>query len=54
MSETEGQATGTTGALDEPSPSEKLEDKPVTGALTPGVQNPESEEIKNEKSPNTE
>lgn len=51
MSETEGQATG---ALGEPSPAEKLDDRPVTGALTPGVENPDSEEIKGEKSPNTE
>lgn len=39
----------------EQSPSEKLEgDKTGTGSLIPGAENPESEEIKQEKSPNTE
>jgi hypothetical protein len=39
----------------EQSPSEKLEgDKTGTGSLVPGAENPESEEIKQEKSPNTE
>jgi hypothetical protein len=36
------------------SPAEKLEIKPPTGSLIPGPENPESEEIKEEKSPNTE
>ena len=36
------------------SPSEKLEKDPPTGSLVPGSANPESEEIKEEKSPNTE
>ncbi|HEX8136612.1 MAG TPA: hypothetical protein VF544_03385 [Pyrinomonadaceae bacterium] len=39
----------------EQSPSEKLEgDKTGTGSLVPGAENPDSEEIKQEKSPNTE
>jgi hypothetical protein len=39
----------------EQSPTEKLEgDKTGTGSLVPGVENPESDEIKQEKSPNTE
>jgi hypothetical protein len=39
----------------EKSPSEKIEgDKTGTGSLIPGAENPESEEIKEEKSPNTE
>ena len=36
------------------SPSEKLEVDPPTGSLVPGSENPESEEIKEEKSPNSE
>jgi hypothetical protein len=39
----------------EKSPSEKIEgDKSGTGSLIPGAENPESDEIKQEKSPNTE
>ena len=38
----------------EESPSEKLEGDPPAGSLVPGPENPESEEIKDEKSPNTE
>ena len=38
----------------EESPSEKLEVDPPTGSLVPGSENPESPEIKEEKSPNTE
>ena len=38
----------------EESPSEKLEDEKPTGSLVPGAENPESEEIKNEKNLNTE
>jgi hypothetical protein len=38
----------------EESPAEKLEENPPTGSLIPGSENPESEEIKEEKSPNTE
>lgn len=57
MIENEGQATGS--ARDEnstpESPSDKLEHKPpTTGSLTPGAENPESEEIKGERSPNSE
>lgn len=36
------------------SPSEKLEMNPPTGSLVPGAENPESQEIKEERSPNTE
>jgi len=36
------------------SPSEKLEDEKPTGSLVPGAENPDSEEIKNEKNLNTE
>ncbi len=38
----------------EESPSEKLEEEKPTGSLIPGAENPESEEIKNEKNLNTE
>lgn len=38
----------------EKSPTEKLEGDKLTGSLTPGVENPESTEIKQEKSPNSE
>lgn len=38
----------------EESPSEKLEMNPPTGSLVPGAENPESQEIKAERSPNTE
>lgn len=38
----------------EKSPTEKIEGEKPTDALTPGVENPESTEIKEEKSPNTE
>ena len=38
----------------EQSPAEKLEDTTPTGSLVPGAENPESDEIKSEKSPNTE
>lgn len=61
MTDNEGQARGLTGdnAADEPradaSPAEKLEERPKgTGSLTPGAENPESEEIKSEINPNTE
>ncbi|HEX8476003.1 MAG TPA: hypothetical protein VF666_18535 [Pyrinomonadaceae bacterium] len=57
MTENEGQAKGLTKdetPLDA-SPAEKLEDKPTgTGSLTPGAENPESQEIKKEINPNTE
>jgi len=36
------------------SPSEKLEEDTPTGSLVPGSENPESKEIKEEKSPNSE
>lgn len=36
------------------SPAEKLEVNPPTGSLVPGAENPESAEIKEEKSPNSE
>jgi hypothetical protein len=55
MEEYEGQGAG---RADEPareeSPSEKLEGTPPEGSLVPGPENPESVEIKEEKSPNTE
>jgi hypothetical protein len=38
----------------EESPAEKLEENPPTGSLIPGAENPESEEIKEEKNLNTE
>ena len=38
----------------EESPSEKLEGTPPEGSPVPGPENPESVEIKEEKSPNTE
>ena len=38
----------------EESPAEKLEANPPTGSLIPGAENPESEEIKEEKNLNTE
>jgi hypothetical protein len=58
MTENEGQAKGRTNDDQTPSdasPAEKLEDKSrSTGSLTPGAENPESEEIKAEINPNTE
>jgi hypothetical protein len=39
---------------EEKSPTEKLEGETPTGSLIPGAQNPDSTEIKNEKSPNSE
>lgn len=57
MEENEGQARAVNNegtAQTESSPSEKLEENPPTGSLVPGAQNPESEEIKDEKNPNTE
>jgi hypothetical protein len=38
----------------EKSPTEKLEDDTPTGSLIPGAENPDSPEIKQEKSPNSE
>ena len=38
----------------EESPAEKLEANPPEGSLIPGAENPESEEIKEEKNLNTE
>ncbi|HYO62516.1 MAG TPA: hypothetical protein VER08_02555 [Pyrinomonadaceae bacterium] len=57
MSEHEGQAVAPSGEQEEAvelSPTEKLEGQPATGPLPPGVENPESEEIKQERGPNTE
>lgn len=57
MSENEGTGKAMQGEQKseaEKSPTEKLEGEHPTGALTPGVENPESTEIKEEKSPNTE
>jgi hypothetical protein len=55
MEEYEGQGAG---RAEEPgqeeSPSEKLEGTPPEGSLVPGPENPESVEIKDEQSPNTE
>ncbi|MGB8507858.1 MAG: hypothetical protein WCD76_05605 [Pyrinomonadaceae bacterium] len=36
------------------SPNEKLEGQPPAGSTLPGVENPESEEVKKEINPNTE
>jgi hypothetical protein len=38
----------------EKSPTEKLEGETPTGSLIPGAENPDSPEIKEEKSPNSE
>lgn len=56
MSENEGQARaeGTGEQTVEEGPSEQLEEKKVTDSLTPGIQYPATEEIKNEVNPNTE
>ena len=54
MEENEGQAPSRAGEQQEVSPSEKLEGAPPEGSLVPGPENPESVEIKEEKSPNTE
>ena len=58
MEEKEGRDENPTGASGKPeteeSPSEKLEPNPPTGSLVPGPENPESKEIKQERSPNTE
>jgi hypothetical protein len=49
----EGVGTGQKPSAEE-SPAEKLERNPPSGSLIPGPENPESKEIKEEKSPNTE
>jgi hypothetical protein len=57
MEEREGQDENRSGAAKpetEESPAEKLEANPPSGSLVPGPENPESEEIKQERSPNTE
>jgi hypothetical protein len=57
MEENDDRTGNTTGAQkpeQEESPSEKLEANPPTGSLVPGPENPDSPEIKEEKSPNTE
>ena len=57
MKEKEARDESRTGASQpetEESPSEKLESNPPTGSLVPGPENPESKEIKQERSPNTE
>ena len=56
MEENEGQALSRADEqqLEEASPSEKLEGALPEGSLVPGPENPESLEIKEEKSPNTE
>lgn len=54
MEENEGQAVGRADEQQEASPAEKLEGTPPEGSLVPGPENPESVEIKDEKSPNTE
>lgn len=57
MSENEGRAVapgGEQGEEGELSPVEKLEGQPTTGPLPPGVEDPYNEELKQEKSPNTE
>jgi hypothetical protein len=38
----------------EKSPTEKIEGEKPTGSLIPGAENPDSPEIKEEKSPNSE
>ena len=54
MEENEGQASARQKPATEESPAEKLEETTPTGSLIPGPENPESVEIKEEKSPNTE
>ena len=54
MEEYEGQGRAEEPKQEEESPSEKLEGTPPEGSLVPGPENPESVEIKDEKSPNTE
>ena len=56
MEENEGQAPSRVGEQEQEqeSPSEKLEGAPPEGSLVPGPENPESVEIEDEKSPNTE
>jgi hypothetical protein len=55
MQEYEGQGAGRAQEPEqEESPSEKLEGTPPEGSLVPGPENPESVEIKDEQSPNTE
>lgn len=56
--EENNEQTGRSGDEQKPkreeSPAEKLEANPPTGSLIPGAENPESEEIKEEKNLNTE
>ena len=57
MSENEATAKATQNeekSETEKSPAEKLEGETTTGSLTPGAENPDSTEIKEEKSPNSE
>ena len=54
MSENEGQALAPSGEEAELSPAEKLEGQPPTGPLMPGIEGPATEELKEEKNPNTE
>ena len=57
MSDNEGRATAPgveQGEAGELSPVEKLEGQPVTGPLPPGHEDLYNEELKQEKSPNTE
>jgi hypothetical protein len=57
MEDYEGQGAGRAeepNQEEEESPSQKLEGTPPEGSLVPGPENPESVEIKEEKSPNTE
>ena len=57
MSENEGSAAAPgaeQGEAGELSPVEKLEGQPPTGPLSPGVEDPYNDEVKQEKSPNTE
>ncbi|MCU1267292.1 MAG: hypothetical protein JWM21_3610 [Acidobacteria bacterium] len=44
----------TTNAEQEQSPSEKLETEKPISPPTPGIEDPDSEELKDETSPNTE
>jgi hypothetical protein len=55
MFENQENNTATKQAEEVPqSPSEKLEENKPLGSLTPGAENQESVEIKNEINPNTE
>ena len=50
----DGTMTGEHKPLEIQSPTDKIEGQPPEGTPVPGVENPESQEVKEETGPNTE